>query len=186
MGFNWFAIGNGPVKTFEFPCSECGGIHRGSPSFGYPKPVAYFSVPEHQRAERVVIDEDTCVIDGSAFYIRGLLEIPIEDVDEPFSWGLWVSQSRESFERYIETYDDDQSGDGSFGWLPVSMPGYMRTEPGEDLEYLPCDVRWSAQGKRPLIMPHETDHPLCDDMIYAMTWERAIDLARQVMFTDAQ
>ncbi|MGI9412100.1 MAG: DUF2199 domain-containing protein [Hyphomicrobiales bacterium] len=184
MGFNWFALGNGPVKTFEFRCSDCGEIHRGSPSFGYVRPMAYFTVPEDERADRVVIDDDTCVIDEDAYYIRGLLEIPIEEVEEPFSWGVWVSQSRESFERYLETYDDDQTGDGSFGWLPVSMPGYDRARPGQETEYLGCDVKWSSRGQRPLVVPHETDHPLYRDIVNGITWDRAVELARQVMRSD--
>jgi len=98
----------------------------------------------------------------------------IEDVEEPFSWGLWVSQSRDSFERYIATYDEDQSGDGSFGWLSVTMPGYDRTEPDQDLEYLGCDVRWSPRGQRPLIVPQETGHPLYRDVTHGMSTPGAL------------
>lgn len=181
MGFDWYALGNKPAKTFEFRCQCCGEVHRGSPSFGYEKPPAYFAIPEAERADRIKIDADTCEINDDEFYIRALLEIPVEGADEPFSWGAWVSQSAESFERYMQTYNQDQGGEGSFGWLTVTMPGYVRTEAGEDWEHLACDVKWQAQGQRPLIEPHECDHPLYHDAVNGISWDRAIELARLVM-----
>ena len=91
MGFNWFALSNGPEQTFEFRCDCCGRIHAGSPSFAYNRPFAYFIVPEDERDSRIEIDSDTCAIDGESFYIRTILEIPIHGADEPFTWGVWVS-----------------------------------------------------------------------------------------------
>lgn len=181
MAFSWFALGNEPEKTFEFRCNCCGEIHRGSPSFAYAKPAAYFSVPENERETSIRIDSDTCVIEDEEYYIRAVLEIPIVGVDEPFMWGVWVSQSRESFERYMATYDDDQSEDGSFGWLAVAMPGYDLTEPGEPFEQIACDVRWSVPGARPTLAPHEIDHPIYHDFINGISWDRAIELALKMM-----
>jgi hypothetical protein len=184
MGFNWFALGNEPDRTFEFRCECCGEIHRGSPSFAYKRPFAYFLVPEGERETRIEIGSDTCAIDGEAFYIRTILEIPIDGADEPFTWGLWVSQSEDSFERYRATYDDDQSGDGSFGWLTVTMPLYDRVGPRRDLEQIPCDVNWAPPGERPVLVPHESDHSIYHDFTSGISWERAIELARAMMHPD--
>lgn len=178
MAFRWFSL-SGNQKVFEFRCACCGEIHRGSPSFGYEKPMLYFSLPEDQRAERIRLTSDTCVVDDDTFFIRGLIEIPIHDVEEPFSWGVWVSQSRESFDRYVETYDDDQSGNVSFGWLEVTMPGYSDGELG--WATLACDVHWQAEGDRPHIVPHACDHPLYRDVTEGISWDRAIELARLTM-----
>ena len=169
------------LKVFEFRCGECGELHRGSPSFSYAKPPHYFAVPEAERAARIQITTDTCAIDNDTYFIRGLLEVPICGVDEPFAWGLWVSQSQKSFQRYVETFDEDQSGDGSFGWLAVTMPGYAGPEPDAEPTNLACDVQWREAGTRPLIIPHECDHPLYRDYANGMAWDRAIDLAQQVM-----
>lgn len=184
MGLRLFALGGGDRKTFEFRCADCGEIHRGSPSFAYAKPVCWFIVPEDQRAERLQLDTDTCVLDGDEFYIRTILEIPILDAEEPFTWGVWVSQSEESFRRYVDTYDEDQSGDGSFGWLPVTMPGYDRTADRPDadgFECLGCDVTWRSPGQRPTLTLHENDHPLYHDQVNGISWDRAIELARLMM-----
>jgi len=168
-------------RIFEFRCSECGEIHKGSPSFGYKKPPLYFTVPEDEVGQRVKLTDDTCVIDDDAFFIRGLLEIPIHNVDDPFLWGVWVSQSRESFDRYIETYDADQSGHGSFGWLDVTMPGYVNADDGGETAVLACNVDWRDVGQRPLIMPQECDHQLYRDFADGITWERAIAMASRIM-----
>ncbi len=178
FGFKLFERPRDP-KVFEFRCGECSELHRGSPSFSYAKPPHYFAVPEAERAARIQLTTDTCVIDNDTFFIRGLLEIPIDGVDEPFAWGVWVSQSRESFERYVETFDKDQSGDGSFGWLSVTMPGYI--DPDAELADLACNVQWRGNGLRPLVVPQECNHLLYQDYTNGISWDRAIDMAQQVM-----
>lgn len=184
MSFKWFALSNGPRRGFEFRCESCGEVHTGSPSFAFKRPFAYFTIPEEERETRILIDSDLCAIDGQEFYIRTILEIPIEGAEEPFTWGVWVSQSRASFERYMETYDDDQSDDCSFGWLTVTMPGYDRTGSDEDYEHLACDVYWGAIGDRPVIVPRETDHPLYHDYADGISWDRAIELAQAMLHSE--
>lgn len=165
------------ADTFEFVCSYCGKTHSGAPSFSYDQPPQANSIPKEEWAERIKLNDDFCVIDQEDFFIRGLIEIPILGYDEPFLWGVWVSQSEESFWRYVDTFDQDQSGDGSFGWLSVTMPGYRRTGPGEPLEAIPCDVEWQGKGDRPLVFPQEEDHPLAKDMAHGISVERAAELA---------
>ncbi|WP_282609802.1 DUF2199 domain-containing protein [Pelagibius sp. Alg239-R121] len=181
MAFNWFGAAADPIKSFEFRCDRCGGIHSGSPSFANEAPYSYYELTNDERTTRARLTDDTCVIDKDSFFIRGTLEIPIEDAEDPFCWGVWVSQSEESFKRYLETFQDDQTGDGSFGWLAITMPGYRRTASHEQIEHLACNVEWQGKGQRPLIFPHECDHPLYTDVTDGITWDRAIELAQMVM-----
>lgn len=176
-------------NEFEYRCSCCGKVHRGSPSFGAPRPALYYDVPEGEHKERVQSTDDMCVIrpanddpEGhTIFYIRGTLDIPIIGADEPFCWGVWVSQSEESFERYVETYDDDQSEMGSFGWLVCGMPGYDQRRADGHFESLGCDVYWGPKGERPKIEVHECDHPLFIDQRDGISWEKAARLAEAVI-----
>jgi len=178
--FKWFSLSSRP-RAFEFRCAECGDLHRGSPSFSYAQPGFVFTVPEEERAARVRQTSDTCIVDDEFFFIRGVLELPIHGADEPFTWGVWASQSEESFRRYVDTFDADQSGDGSFGWLDVTMPGYA-VPPGEgERVSLACNVQWRGAGERPLIEPQECDHPLYVDFTQGIPWDRAIALARLTM-----
>lgn len=183
-----FGIG-GSSKTFEFKCADCGRIHRGSPSFAYDEPVYLFDVPETERSSRVKVDKDLCTILPAAddpeshtmYAIRTTLDIPIHGVEEPFCWGVWVTQSKESFDRYVATFSGDQTGMGSFGWMAVNMTPYKRTGPGEPLEHLRCDVDWGPTGKRPQIRLQECDHQLRFDQQDGITWDRAVEIARLVM-----
>ena len=39
------------------------------------------------------LTSDDCVIDGTAFFVRGCIEIPVHGQADPFIWGVWVSLS---------------------------------------------------------------------------------------------
>jgi hypothetical protein len=173
------------AREFEFKCHECGEIHSGSPSLSYAFPTYVFGVPEEERPERVKHSSDLCRIlgpngvdgDDTIYCVRVTLNVPIHGADDPFCWGVWVTQSKESFDRYLETFSEDQSELQSFGWLAVTMPGYNTTEPGEPYEHLACDVNWGPPGKRPKIELHESEHQLFLDQRDGISWDRAIELA---------
>lgn len=147
-------------------------------------------MPEAERAERVTASDDLCVIRPSSddpegmttYWIRATLDVPIHGAAEPFCWGVWVSQSKESFERYQATFDDDQSGDGSFGWLPVHMKHYR--DPDGSWPTLECDVEWGSSGQRPKIKLWESDNPLYQDQRDGISWDQAVAIARPLMHTN--
>ncbi|MEM9635660.1 MAG: DUF2199 domain-containing protein [Pseudomonadota bacterium] len=164
---------DGQKKSFSFKCACCGEIHEGGPSFAYDEPAYIRGLTDEERAERVFLNSDLCVVDNETFFIRATLEIPINGSDDRFLWGVWVSQSKESFDRYVETYEQDQTGDGSFGWLSVTMPGYKSE--GTDDTNLPTNVVWG--NERPQLKIHDDqDHPLAVDQRDGISWERAVEL----------
>ena len=180
---------NRSPRPFEFRCSCCGELHRGSPSFGMKYPPYYFNVPEEERAERVEVNADLFTAyppEGSkdqqtVYAIRATLDVPIHGAPDPFNWGIWVSQSEESFERYVDTFSDDQTGLSSFGWVPVSFVPYRRESAGEQIEHLAADVEWQAPGARPVVILREADHPFFEDQHRGISWDRAIEIAQIVM-----
>ena len=84
-------------EPFRFECASCGTLHEGIPSFGWDFPAQYLAVPDGERARRVVLSDDACVIDDEWFFIRGCLEIPVHGYQEPLNYGVWLSLSRDSF-----------------------------------------------------------------------------------------
>ena len=175
-----FGFGKQP-KTFSFKCSECDEIHQGSPSFSYKRPGHYLILTEENRKKFARANDDLCEIlptdDGqvtqAAYYIRCTLDIPIHGAADPFLWGLWVSQSKESFWRYYDTFDDDQEGDGSFGWLDVPIPYYA--DKAQSSDSLEVDTLWGSQ--RPKVILHESEHPLYIDQQNGISWDTAIKIA---------
>lgn len=174
-------------KTFRYTCACCGKEFTGAPSFGSDIPPFVHRVPEEEREHRIIRDSDFCLIrarmneesDDDIFAIRVNLEIPIHGSDEPFSWGVWVSQSEQSFFRYLETYEEDQRNEVSFGWLPVTMTYYRDFDSEEFSGSLACDVHWGPKGWRPTVTLHECDHPLYLDQANGINWDKAIMIAQE-------
>ena len=172
-------------RQFRYRCRECGEIHRGSPSFSFKFPAYYFDVPEADRDDRVRISDDICHIKPAkvdedvedVFCIRIVLEIPIKGADDPFTRGVWVTQSKDNFENYVETFGQDQAALGSLGWLAVNMPFYNLSDPGAPLLHLECDVQWGTKGRRPKAILWESSHPLSVDQREGISWKKAITIA---------
>jgi hypothetical protein len=89
----------------------------------------YYQIPEDERASRSDLTSDACVVDEKHFFIVGNLEIPINGSEETFSWDVWVSLSRENFQRAFELWESDDRVNEPpyFGWLSTTLPGYPET-----------------------------------------------------------
>ena len=89
-----------------FHCASCGQYHEHLPmEFGANAPMMYDTIPHDERELRCELTDDLCMIDDEFVFIRGCLEIPVTDNGEPFTWGVWVSLSKEDFKRTYEIWD---------------------------------------------------------------------------------
>lgn len=142
--------------TFRFKCKVCDLTHEGLPAFGADAPYAYEALDDQTRAERAVLGTDNCEIDDSWVFVRGMLEIPIDDLDEPFVWLVWCSLSLESYEAWVNSYElEKRSHIGPFfGWLNTQLPFY------DDTLDLKTTVHLRDDGIRPLIEIQQCDHQL--------------------------
>ncbi len=184
MAFKWFAV-SGKKKEFEFRCSDCGELHKGSPSFPHDYPCLVYSIPEEERESRLYLTDDLCVVDEKHYFIRVILEIPIIDTEKPFTWGVWVSQSEDNFMTYQETFGTDQSAVITFGWLTINLPYYLTRDSKGFIENLKCDVHWAIKGQRPHIIIHEIEHELFTDQNQYISWDKAIKIAQLAMHPKA-
>jgi hypothetical protein len=164
-------------EPFGFECVTCGQYHVGIPSFGWDYPVQYLIIPEQERDSRVELSSDACVIDEKWFFIRGCLEIPVQNHEEPFSWGVWCSLSQQNFRRYEELFDqvDREAGDSFFGWLGSAIPGYP------DTQQLKTMVRVRPWPTRPFVELEPTDHPLAVEQGEGISAARAREIAQEIM-----
>jgi hypothetical protein len=154
--------------TFEFFCSGCGQIHRGMLAFDAAAPLSYYAVPIAERGTRCQLEPDTCVIDGSHYFVRGCLEVPVIGAQEPFSWGVWVSVSADSFRQFTACYESTKRSyiGPFFGWLNAALKPYP------DTTNLKTQVHLRDGLIRPFIEVEPTDHPL------AVEQREGISLAR--------
>ena len=169
------------AAIFAFKCSCCDKIHEGSPSVAFRAPDHYACLTDEQKAESGKISDDFCVIThdkGTDYFVRAVLEVPIHGVEDPFTWGVWVSVSKKSFDRYWETFEQPIEGDGFFGWLcnEISVYPYSKSRP--------ADVRVQPGNQRPKVVLHRgdpDDDQLVIDQTEGITVERAQELAERAL-----
>ena len=161
--------------TFE--CRRCGDTHVGLPAWHFDAPAQAAAVPMEERARRVDLTEDGCVIDGEQFFVKGLLEIPVHGVREPFVWGVWLSLSESSFERYVALFHDGRrsAGTGFFGWLCNSVPHHPETQ------LLKTMLHVRAHPLRPWVELEPTDHPLAVAQREGLSRTAAVALAERLL-----
>lgn len=169
------------AAIFAFTCSCCGKLHEGSPSFGFRAPDHYSSLSEEQKLEVGSLSNDFCTIgngEGTDFFIRAFPEVPIHGIERPFLWGVWVSLSQKSFERYRETYNSQVEGEIFFGWVCNSIALYPHHSPRR------ADVVVKGDKCRPRIVLHRgdpNDDPLAIDQAHGISILRAQSLAERAM-----
>lgn len=170
-------VGSPALERFRFDCAMCGSVHEGIPCFAWDFPAQYLAVPEAERAARVHLTDDVCVIDEEWFFVRGSLEIPVYGHDEPLSYGVWLSLSRASFAQYSAMLEevDRVSGAKFFGWLCTAIPGYP------DTQLLKTMVHVRPWPRRPFVELEPTDHPLAVEQRTGIPPWRVQQIAERVM-----
>jgi hypothetical protein len=119
------------------------------------------------------LTDDLCVIDDEHFFVRCVLELPLLGAaGQHFGLGVWSSLSREKFDRYVETFEDDDQGKlgPMFGWLSNTLKGYPETLS------LKCYVQPRNGRRRPLIELEQTDHPLAIDQRDGLSFDRLLEI----------
>ena len=160
----------------RWTCRYCGEQHDDLP-FDWA-----FAAPAHWDGGKTADDwltEDLCVWtdDGGdpAFFVRGVLYVPVVETGEALRYGVWSSLSQRSFERVIEMWNDPSRVEEPpyFGWLANSIPDYPGTL------NLPVDVVTDHADLRPTIVPHKSGHPLVRDHRAGISLERVREVAER-------
>ncbi len=144
-----------------FKCPECGKIHDLSQAalvFRVPRHAAQISreVGKDEFEARVQLNDDLCAIDEKLYFIRGVLEVPVKDLDATFEWGLWALVDQADFNRYVELWDADvdENEPPFMGWLSGSPPEYPEADMAE------VTVHMRSKGMRPLFEIMASDQQL--------------------------
>jgi hypothetical protein len=160
----------------RWTCRTCGEEHEGLPlDWAYDAPAQW----DGGRTDEDWLTEDLCVWtdDGGdpAYFVRGVLYIPIIETDETLRYGVWSSLSRKSFGRVIDMWNDLSrvKEPPYFGWLANGIADYP------DTLNLPVDVVTDDPELRPTIVPHDGDHPLIRDHREGVPLERVRELAER-------
>ena len=135
------------LSSLRWKCSSCEEWHYGPClDFCYDSPTYW--TDEHKEANdmnffssgrrglpRTFLDEDKCILDGTDYFVRGIIELPIIGTTEMFRWGVWGSLSKKNFVKLLRVSDDPKRVELSpmFSWLSNSIPDYPGDAEPEDV-----------------------------------------------------
>jgi hypothetical protein len=171
------------LSQWEWTCACCGQRKRGVPDQAFDAPIHHHWAagddPDFQVLEKT---DDDCVMEiagDRAYFIRGVLEVPIHGTDQRLGFGVWSTLSEQNYHRYADSFfDDDQSKLGPmFGYLANRLPAYPDTL-NLKLDVLPQDNR-----QRPLLRlwDEAAEHPLYRDQSFGVDTGRLTELLSRIM-----
>lgn len=166
------------MLRYTWTCSCCGRQFDDLPlDWSTDAPAHYEAIPEFEREARAKLTGNFCAIDDAAFYIRGLVEIPIIGRTDRLAYGVWTSLSPASMEKVSQVWEspDRETAGYFFGWLGSRLPLYP------DTLNLKTHVHLRSPPTAPLVELEPTDHPLAIEQRNGITIERAIAIAEALL-----
>ena len=145
-----------------YTCSVCGSYHDAQVlDVRAARPDAWLAVPEDDLESRTWDAGDFCTVDSDDGrvhrFVRGLIEIPVPELDDRFAYGVWVELELDAFNDALRRYHapDVLAGevDARYeGWLATSLPVYRSRPPASrgrsSCARTPCS-RVRARRRRP-------------------------------------
>ena len=158
-----------------FVCTVCGQYHDERLLDAVaPVPDRWLELSRWQRVRSRRARSICRIRDGlrDRFYLRGIVELPVAELDDSFRWGVWAEVGREDFERAWKRWDDaDAAGDEYRGTLDNHLPYPAETRG------LAVLLRERGGDDVPLIEVLEDAHPLAHEQRSGISVERADELA---------
>jgi len=151
-------------------CSRCGEAHEGIAfAFATAVPFPYEGIPANERSTRAILGEEQCEIDGKDFFVRARILLPVIDGPEPiFEWGVWVSLSRQNYERVGElwTAPGRENEPDYFCYVCSALPTYPSST-----FLLKGRLHTRPVGERPIVELEPTEHPLAREQRDGITMQ---------------
>jgi hypothetical protein len=160
-----------------FTCAVCGETHAGETRdirMGLPQSI--YLLDEEERRRRAYVEDDFAILHGAAgdrYFVRALLELPIEGEEGYFGYGAWVEVSQDDVAALGELWNDEA------GWRSKPFPGTLANElhPYAFTEGLPVQIRLRDVKLLPLVELADADHELVRAQANGISSHRAHELA---------
>ncbi len=163
-----------------FTCDVCGEKHAGETRdirMGLPQPI--FLLDEEERRSRAYVEEDFAVLHaerGDRYFVRALLELPIDGEDGYFGYGAWIEVSEADVAALGELWDDEEGerAEPFAGALANELSPYAFTEG------LPVRIRMRDVQLLPVVELQDGEHELVRAQRHGISPHRAHQLAATV------
>lgn len=156
-------------KRKEYKCPSCGEIHDSLPALAFKAPDYYCFLSDEEKENIAELSNDFCIIrhpEQTDRFIRTTMTMQVMDACDDLDYGLWVSVSEKTFNEYKAEFKKNVEGKTYFGRICNEIQDYKDTTLG-----LHVNIVTRANGIRPEIIPHQTDHYLVSD------WENGISIS---------
>lgn len=159
-----------------FVCSVCGERHDTrllDIRLGLPDDI--HALDDGERRRRAWLADDFAVLDETRCFVRGLLELPIPELDARFAFGAWVEVVRERFTDLMRGWHDV----AQFEPAPCVLANEL--EPYRGTVGLAATLRPVSVDALPLIELADAPHVIVDDQRRGITAARSDELAAVVL-----
>ena len=85
----------------KFKCSKCSKFHKFNVDIEFSLPVE-FSKKLHDQELNLESSDRWLIVENSYFFIKCMLNIPIQSLDEGFYWRMWIMVEKQDFLDFIE------------------------------------------------------------------------------------
>ncbi len=163
-----------------YTCAVCGETHAGETRdirMELPQPI--FLLDEEERSVRALVEDDFAVLHGprgDRYFVRALLELPIDGEDGYFGYGAWVEVSGEDVAALGELWSSEE------GWREGPFAGTLANElsPYAFTEGLPVRLRLRDARLLPVVELEDAEHELVRAQRRGISPHRAHQLAATV------
>lgn len=155
-------------KVKSFTCPKCGETHDKLAAIGFDEPHYYSILNEKDKKELAELTADFCTIrhaDQTDRFIRTFLRMQINDTCEDLDYGVWVSVSEQTFNDYESEFENNPNGKTYFGMIANEIQDFEESTLG-----IHVNIETRADGSRPEIVPHKSEHQLIKE------WEKGIKI----------
>ena len=159
-----------------FVCSVCGQHHDErllDIRLGLPDDIHRLDTEE--RARRCWLAEDFAVLDDERFFVRGLLELPVPELESRFAYGTWCELAMPDFQELMRHWRDDDQ------FPPVDCVVANELEPYRDTIGLRATLHATSPDKLPTVDLADAPHELVHAQREGITVDRSDELAAAVL-----
>jgi hypothetical protein len=160
-----------------FVCALCGENHEGPLlDIRLSLPDAVFALSESERASKARVADDWCLLaddERTRYFVRGLLQIPVDELQDRFAYGVWVELTESDYRRVGELWDDPRGFEAApfAGVLANELEPYPRTSG------LPVTLGLRDLDVLPEVVVAEPTHRLAAEQRLGVSAARAEALA---------
>jgi hypothetical protein len=159
-----------------FVCSVCGEYHEERMldiRMGLPDTI--HALAEEERAARTWLADDFAVLDDDWFYVRGLLELPVPELESRFAYGAWLEVTRRDFTKLQKRWHDPKQ------FEPLTCFLANELKPYEGTLGLEATLRPVSETKLPSVELADAPHELVREQRDGISVRRADELAAVVL-----